>query len=393
MVKDKLTYYTVKISISTFIKALHFENYICSLMELNVTNCREALGQVIDPDFKKDLVTLNMIEDLKVNDKTISFTVVLTTPACPLKAHLESECRRVLNERFGEENIDIEITMSSRVTTPRQAQDYMPGVKNIIAVASGKGGVGKSTVAVNLSLALAQQGARVGIMDADIYGPSIPIMFGLNHARPKVVQEDGKPKIIPINKYGVKALSIGFLVATPQAVVWRGPMVSSAIRQFVTDVDWGPLDYLIIDLPPGTGDIHLSIISMAKPTAAVIVTTPQDVALADARKGIDMFKNPNVAVPVLGIIENMSYFTPADAPDKKYYIFGQGGGQKMAEEFGVPILGELPIQPDVGRSGDFGQPIVLQGDVGIAKPYFDVADRIAQQVAIQNGPEELEEGK
>ncbi len=353
-------------------------------MEVTIKNCQSSLSKVIDPDFKKDLVSLNMIEDLEIDNNRISFTVLLTTPACPMKAYLESECRRVLTEDFGED-VEVHITMSSRVTTPRDAQEYLPGVKNIVAVASGKGGVGKSTVSVNLSLALAQQGAKVGILDADIYGPSIPIMFGLNHARPNVVEENGKHKIIPISKYGVKALSIGFLVASPQAVVWRGPMVSSAIRQFVTDVEWGELDYLIIDLPPGTGDIHLSIISMAKPTASVIVTTPQDVALADARKAVDMFRNPNVDVPVLGVVENMSYFVAPELPNKKYFIFGQGGGEKIAKEFDFPLLGELPIKPNVGKGGDVGQPIVLQGQIGEAKAYFELADKVAQQIAIHNG--------
>jgi len=216
-------------------------------------------------------------------------------------------------------------------------------------------------------------------------------MFGLESSRPKVVEREGKHKIIPIEKFGVKALSIGFLVATPQAVVWRGPMVSSAIRQFVTDVEWGELDYLLIDLPPGTGDIHLSIISMAKPTAAVIVSTPQDVALADARKGIDMFINPKVGVPVLGIVENMSFFTPQDDPSKKYYIFGEGGGKRIAEEFGIPLLGELPIIAEVREGGDEGMPIVTQGDYGVASAYFSVADEVARHIAIKNGEEAIVE--
>lgn len=359
-------------------------------MKITEEKVISALSNVIDPDFKKDLVTLNMIEDIEIKDNQLQFTVVLTTPACPMKEHLESECKRVINEAFGD-GVDLSIIMSSRVTTPREAKDYLPGVKNIIAIASGKGGVGKSTVAVNLSIALAKQGAKVGILDADIYGPSIPIMFGLESSRPEIVEKDGKHKIIPIEKYGVKTLSIGFLVATPQAVVWRGPMVSSAIRQFVTDVEWGELDYLLIDLPPGTGDIHLSIISMAKPTAAVIVTTPQDVALADARKGIDMFINPKVDVPVLGVVENMSYFTPPELPENKYYLFGEGGGKMIADEFDMPLLGELPIVPEVREGGDEGMPIVTQGEYGVATPYFNVADEVARHIAIKNGENALVE--
>lgn len=357
-------------------------------MKLTKENCLQVLSNVIDPDFKKDLVTLNMIEEIEINDSSLKFTVVLTTPACPLKDHIENECRKEIAKAFGDD-LDVAIAMTSRVTTPRADLDFLPNVKNIIAVASGKGGVGKSTVSVNLALALAKEGAKVGIMDADIYGPSIPIMFGLNNARPKVIEKDGKHKILPIEKYGVKALSIGFLVASKQAVVWRGPMVSSAVRQFVTDVEWGELDYLLIDLPPGTGDIHLSIISMAKPSSAVIVTTPQDVALADARKGIDMFRNPNVDVPVLGVVENMSYFTPPDLPDHQYYIFGKDGGKLIAEEFDVPFLGELPLVPKVREGGDDGMPIVMQGKYGEAVPYFKVADEVARQIAITNGAETM----
>ncbi len=350
-------------------------------MSITTEKCLEALSNVIDPDFKKDLVTLKMIENLEVEGDKISFTVVLTTPACPLKEHLESECRRVLAEAFGT-GIEVVIEMTSRVTTPRADLNFLPGVKNIIAVASGKGGVGKSTVAANLALALAAKGAKVGLLDADIYGPSVPIMFGLEGARPKVEEIEGKHKIIPLERFGVKLLSIGFLVAGPQAVVWRGPMVSSAIRQFVTDVIWGELDYLLIDLPPGTGDIHLSIVSMAKPTAALIVTTPQDVALADARKGIDMFRNPSINVPVLGVAENMSYFTPDDAPDKKYFIFGEGGGERIASEFDTAFLGQLPIHPAIREGGDDGEPFFLDKTTHYATAFSEVADNVARQVAI-----------
>lgn len=352
-------------------------------MKLNKENCLQALSNVIDPDFKKDLVTLKMIENIQIDGDKLSFEVVLTTPACPLKEHLENECRKYIAKAFGE-HIEVSIIMTSRVTTPRADMDFLPGVKNIIAVSSGKGGVGKSTVCVNLALALAKQGAKVGILDADIYGPSIPILFHLEGQRPPVIEQDGKHKILPIEQYGVKTLSIGFLVAGPQAVVWRGPMVSSAIRQFVTDCEWGELDYLFIDLPPGTGDIHLSIISMAKPTSAIVVTTPQDVALADARKGIDMFKSPSVNIPVAGVVENMSYFMPNDAPDKKYYIFGKGGGQQIADEFNLPLLGELPLIAKVREDCDNGMPTVLQGNFAEATPYYNVADQLVRQISIQN---------
>lgn len=342
----------------------------------------KALSTVEDPDFKKDLVSLGMIDQVEVSEKKISFTVILTTPACPMQEKIKTDCIDAISNAFGEVNLDI--NMTAKVTTPRADLDFLPSVKNIIAVASGKGGVGKSTVCVNTALALARQGAKVGIMDADIYGPSIPIMFDLEHARPEVIEIDGVHKIIPIEKYGIKAVSIGFLVSSPQAVVWRGPMVSSAIRQFVTDVEWGELDYLFIDLPPGTGDIHLSIVSMAKPSSAIIVTTPQDVALADARKGIDMFRNQHINIPVLGVVENMSYFTPEEFPDKKYYIFGKGGGKQIASEFETVFLGELPLVPKVREGGDEGMPIVMQGNYGEAASYYTLADKVAQQIAIQN---------
>ncbi len=356
--------------------------------QLTEENIRTALSKVIDPDFKKDLVTLNMIEDIKIDGNKIQFKVVLTTPACPLKDHLESECRKYLTEAFGDDII-ADIEMTSRTTTLRTVADYMPDVKNIIAVASGKGGVGKSTVAVNLALALARNGAKVGLMDADIYGPSIPIMFDLENKRPKIQTVDGKHKIIPIEKYGVKLVSIGFLVEPSQAVVWRGPMVSSAIKQFVTDVIWGELDYLLIDLPPGTGDIHLSIVSMAKPSGAVIVTTPQDVALADAKKAIDMFRNPQINVPVLGVIENMSYFIPPDMPEKKYYIFGKDGGKLIAGEFDTTLLGQLPLTEKIRTGGDDGEPVVLKPKSPAGKAFLTTADEVIRQVAIKNASHEM----
>jgi len=352
-----------------------------ALMNITEEKVLNALSQVIDPDFKKDLVTLKMIENINISAKNIAFKLVLTTPACPLKEHLENECKRVLYEAFGE-SITIEMETTHRVLTVRDKADFLPGVKHIIAVASGKGGVGKSTVAVNLAMAMAKSGAKVGLLDADIYGPSIPIMFDLQGKRPGVQEVDGKHKIIPIEKYGVHLVSIGFLVNAPQAIVWRGPMVSSAIRQFVSDVIWGDLDYLFIDLPPGTGDIHLSIVSMAKPTGAVVVTTPQDVALADAVKAIDMFNNPSVDVPVLGIIENMSYFTPPDAPDKKYYIFGENGGKETAAEHSIDFIGELPLQTAIREGGDKGQPVTLNWESKEAQAFNAMADTLVRKIAV-----------
>src|SRR5579862_118927 len=312
----------------------------------------QALGNVEEPDLKKDLVTLNMIQDIHIDGNKLAFSVILTTPACPLKALIENACRNAISH-FISPDIEVTVNMTSRVTT--QKNTGVPGVKNIIAVASGKGGVGKSTVAVNLALGLAQAGAKVGLIDADIYGPSLPIMFGLEGARPKASQADGKTRIEPIEKYGIKLLSIGFFTDPNQPVPSRGPMVSTAVKQLFNDADWGELDYLVVDLPPGTGDIHITVSQTFPIAGAVIVTTPQNVALADAKKGIGMFMMNGINVPLLGIVENMSYFTPAELPDNKYYIFGEGGGKKLAEQLDVPFLAEIPLVKGISESGDAGK--------------------------------------
>src|SRR3984885_346286 len=330
----------------------------------------QALGNVEEPDLKKDLVTLNMIQDIHIEGNNLSFSVILTTPACPLKALIENACRNAI-AHFISKDIQVTVNMTS-------------GVKNIIAVASGKGGVGKSTVSVNLALALAKTGAKVGLIDADIYGPSIPIMFGLEGERPQASQVDGKTRIEPIEKFGIKLLSIGFFTDPNQPVPWRGPMVSTAVKQLFNDADWGELDYLVVDLPPGTGDIHITVTQTFPVTGAVIVTTPQKVALADAKKGIGMFMMNAINVPILGIVENMSYFTPAELPENKYYIFGQGGGQKLAEKLEVPFLGEIPLVKSISDSGDAGIPIVLDSDGLMASAFIDMAKKVAQQVAICN---------
>lgn len=350
-------------------------------MNITKEQVLHALGHVEEPDLKKDLVTLNMIQDIKIDGNRLSFSVILTTPACPLKAMIENACRNAIGY-FISKDIEVSINMTSHVTT--QKNTGVPGVKNIIAVASGKGGVGKSTVAVNLALGLAQAGAKVGLIDADIYGPSIPIMFGLEGARPKASQVGGKTRIEPIEKYGIKLLSIGFFTDPNQPVPWRGPMVSTAVKQLFNDADWGELDYLVVDLPPGTGDIHITVTQTFPVTGAVIVTTPQNVALADAKKGIGMFLMPAINVPLLGIVENMSYFTPAELPDNKYYIFGQGGGQKLAHQLEVPFLGEIPLVKSISESGDAGKPVMLDEQNPMNKAFMDMAKKVAQQVAINN---------
>ncbi|MGZ3757129.1 MAG: Mrp/NBP35 family ATP-binding protein [Mucilaginibacter sp.] len=341
----------------------------------------QALSNVEEPDLKKDLVTLNMIQDIHIEGNNLSFSVILTTPACPLKAMIENACRNAI-AYFISKEIQVTVNMTSRVTS--QKNTGVPGVKNIIAVASGKGGVGKSTVSVNLALGLAKTGAKVGLIDADIYGPSIPIMFGLEGARPKASEVNGKTRIEPIEKYGIKLLSIGFFTDPNQPVPWRGPMVSTAVKQLFNDADWGELDYLVVDLPPGTGDIHITVTQSFPVTGAVIVTTPQNVALADAKKGIGMFMMNAINVPILGIVENMSYFTPAELPENKYYIFGSGGGKKLADVLEVPFLGEIPLIKGISDSGDAGMPIVLHENERISAAFIDMAKKVAQQVAISN---------
>ena len=341
----------------------------------------QALSNVEEPDLKKDLVTLNMIQDIKIEGNRLSFSVILTTPACPLKAMIENACRNAIGY-FISKDIEVHIDMTSRVTT--QKNTGVPGVKNIIAVASGKGGVGKSTVAVNLALGLAYAGAKVGLIDADIYGPSIPIMFGLEGARPKAKDVDGKSRIQPIEKYGIKLLSVGFFTDPNQPVPWRGPMVSTAVKQLFNDADWGDLDYLVVDLPPGTGDIHITVTQSFPVTGAVVVTTPQNVALTDAKKGIAMFRMNAINVPILGIVENMSYFTPAELPGNKYYIFGQEGGQKLATQLDVPFLGEIPLVKSISDSGDAGMPVILNEQNPMSKAFIEMAKKVAQQVAIRN---------
>lgn len=344
----------------------------------------EALRHVDDPDLHKDIVTLGMVKDLSVAGNKVTFTVELTTPACPMKEMIEKACVNAVRLMVSKE-AEIDITMSARVVSNRKdRKDVLPGVKNIIAVASGKGGVGKSTVSVNLALGLAATGASVGLMDADIYGPSIPIMLGIRDERPKMTEVDGKAMIVPIEKYGIKTMSIGLLIDEKQAVIWRGPMASSALKQFVTDVLWGELDYLIIDLPPGTGDVHLTIAQTIPVTGAVIVSTPQAVAAADARKAIMMFKQEHINIPVLGIVENMAYFTPAELPDNQYYIFGKGGAKRMAEQFELPFLGEIPLVQSIREGGDMGIPAVIDDASAAREQFLELARNVAQNVSIRN---------
>jgi ATP-binding protein involved in chromosome partitioning len=344
----------------------------------------DALSYVDDPDLKKDLVSLNMIKDVVVDGNRVSFTVVLTTPACPMKAMIENACLNAI-KHYVSMDAEVAINMTANVTSRRGDQRSMlPNVKNIIAVASGKGGVGKSTVASNLAVALAKNGAKVGLVDADIYGPSAHIMFGIKTEVPEIKQIDGKNFMVPIEQYGVKVLSIGMLVDPNTAVAWRGPMASKALQQLFTDAIWDDLDYMIIDLPPGTGDIHLTLVSSVPVTGAIVVSTPQAVALADARKGIAMFQMDSVNVPVLGIVENMAWFTPAELPENKYYIFGKDGAKELAEKLDLPLLGQIPLVQSICEGGDSGIPIVLEKGSPVSFAFMQLAEHVAQQVAIRN---------
>jgi ATP-binding protein involved in chromosome partitioning len=352
-------------------------------MQISPQQVLDALKNVEDPDLKKDLVTLNMIKDLQITDNQVNFTLELTTPACPMKEMLKNACTNAI-KHFVSPTAEVIINVTSRVTQPTNSSS-LDNIKNIILVSSGKGGVGKSTVASNLAVVLAKDGAKVGLIDADIYGPSVPTMFDLVDAKPGAEETvDGKTKILPIEKYGIKLLSLGFFADPGQPVPWRGPMASNAVKQLFNDTNWGELDYLIVDLPPGTGDIHITITQSFPISGAVVVTTPQQVALADTHKGLAMFRMPGINIPILGVIENMSYFTPAELPDNKYYIFGKGGGTKLAERFDVPFLGEIPIIQSISEAGDNGKPAALNQNPLLDVIFGDIASKIAQQISINN---------
>jgi len=346
----------------------------------------KALSNVQEPDLGKDLVTLNMIKNIMISGNVVAFTIVLTTPACPMKDVMRAASEKAIKLIVNKDAV-VKIDFTSNTTSNRFVSgdnNILSGVKNIIAVVSGKGGVGKSTISANLALALAESGASVGLMDADIYGPSVPIMFGVRGVRPMMKDNGAKGLIVPIEKFGIKVMSIGLLVDEKSAVVWRGPMASSAIKQFATDVDWGNLDYLIIDMPPGTGDIHLTLMQTVPVTGVVIVTTPQAVALADAKKGIAMFAQAQINVPIIGLVENMAYFTPAELPNNKYYIFGKEGGKHLADEYDLPFLGQVPLVQSIREGGDEGIPAMVGNDELSQKAFRDFAALTVRNIAIRN---------
>lgn len=351
---------------------------------MTVEKILEALRNVQEPDLGKDLVTLNMVKDITINGNQVAFTLVLTTPACPMKDMMRTACENAI-KLLVDKTAVVTVNFTAQTTSKRtDTGAILPQVKNIIAVFSGKGGVGKSTVAANLALALSQGGAQVGLMDADIYGPSVPIMFGVRGERPLMADVNGKGMIVPLERYGIQLMSIGLLVDEKNAVVWRGPMASSAVKQFVTDVNWGNLDYLIIDMPPGTGDIHLTLLQTVPVTGAVIVTTPQEVALADAKKGIAMFGQAQLNIPLIGMVENMSYFTPAELPDNRYYIFGKQGGRRLADEYDIPFLGEIPLVQSIREGGDQGIPAMMTDETITKKAFENFAAGVVRSIAMRN---------
>lgn len=345
----------------------------------------EALKHVRYPGTGNDIVSSGMVkDDIRIDGNKISFTIIFEKPNDPFAKSVVKAAEQAILTYIGDD-IDIKgniFTEMKEVAKPK-VNSVLPEVKNIIAVFSGKGGVGKSTVSSNLAISLSKLGYKVGLLDADIHGPSIPKMFGVEDARPFMDEVDGKQLISPIEKYGVKLLSIGFFVDPNNALVWRGSMASNALKQLITDANWGELDYFVMDLPPGTGDIHLTLVQTMGITGAVIVTTPQDVALADARKGINMFTGDKVNVPILGLVENMAWFTPAELPENKYYIFGKEGGKKLAEELDIPLLGQIPIVQSIREGGDAGLPIAQQETITSAA-FLELAEKVVERVSYRN---------
>ncbi|MCB9049860.1 MAG: Mrp/NBP35 family ATP-binding protein [Lewinellaceae bacterium] len=351
-------------------------------MNIETTKVVEALTKVMDPNSGQDIITMSMVRDLEVKGKDINFSIELPTMETRHKSELNFACIQAVQNLYPEANVNVH--MISRTGNSQEPTSPLAQVKNIIAVASGKGGVGKSTVSVNLALGLKKLGAKVGLIDADLYGPSIPTMLGLQGERPRVQEVYGEPKIIPLEAFGLPVMSIGFIIEPEQAVVLRGPRLGGIIKQFFEDTIWPELDYLIVDLPPGTGDIQLTLVQTVPVTGAIMVTTPQEVAVADALKAMNMFLLPSVNVPILGIVENMAWFTPEELPNNKYFLFGQGGGEKLAKIGQTKLLGQVPIVQSIRESGDEGNPIVLKDVPFATDAFMKVAEQTAEQVAVRN---------
>ncbi len=352
-------------------------------MEIQKEQVLEALKKIRHPETKEDIVASDMVSDVKYREGELWIGLQFSRANDPFIQSIKKACLRTVNSTFGELTLKPE-HIQVLVPEPPPKRAVLPEVKNIVAVASGKGGVGKSTVAANLAVALAQSGSRVGLIDADVYGPSVPLMFGIGNERPSARTEDGVEWIIPIEKHGVKLLSVGFFVKPEDAMIWRGPMATSALKQLITQGDWGELDYLLIDLPPGTGDVHLTMVQEVPVSGVVIVSTPQEVALADVIKGINMFTGDKINVPVLGIVENMSWFTPEELPDNKYYIFGKEGCKNLAEKLGIEFLGQIPIVQGIRESGDSGMPIALKDGNPSGEAFRLLAQAVEKAVIARN---------
>ena len=356
-------------------------------MKLNREDIFKALETISLPGEGKNMIESGAVQNVMTFADEVVVDLKMTTPALHIKKRAEADVIKVIKEKVHPEakvQVNIKVEKAPAQNPNLIKGRPIPGIKNIIAVASGKGGVGKSTVTSNLAVSLANMGFNVGVLDADIYGPSVPIMFDVANERPLSVKVDGKSKMKPIENYGVKVLSIGFFTKPDQAVIWRGPMAAKALNQLIFDADWGELDFLLLDLPPGTGDIHLSIMQALPITGAVVVSTPQNVALADARKGVAMFQQENISVPVLGIVENMAYFTPEELPENKYYIFGEKGAQNLANDLRIPFLGEIPIVQSIREAGDVGRPAALQKDTMVSKAFEEFARKTVEETVRRN---------
>ena len=354
-------------------------------MKLDRKNILSALETITIAGEGKNMVESGAVKNVLIFGNEVTVDLLIATPAMHIKKRAEDDIKKIIHSNFSP---DVVVKVNIKVETPEKANEIkgkaIPGISNIIAVASGKGGVGKSTVTANLAVTLAKMGFKVGILDADIYGPSMPIMFDVENEKPISVEVNGKSKMKPVVSYEIKILSIGFFTAPSQAVIWRGPMASKALNQMIFDADWGELDFMLIDLPPGTGDIHLSIMQSLPITGAVVVSTPQAVALADAKKGVSMFLSDAINVPVLGIIENMAYFTPEELPNNKYYIFGKEGAKNLAEDLQVPFLGEVPLVQSIREAGDYGRPAALQTASVIEKVFEEITRNVVQETVNRN---------